>query len=221
MRTKFCPVRVDGHVRLSDRRRTMIAELRVETAMGASDTSRAKRALLPRENQPGRGPLEAINSSLHDSQALLNGWRRHTICGSWMNASPTCPRTEREASEFPAALPAEQFLLAAQTLAHRQKVQLIAQHRAQGYELVAMPEQLPEIAFRRCRYPDARKALGQQIQNEPASRSSVFCLRTSVARILAESPIHNWWPSSESKRSNQCIGPVASMPTRTVPCKPR
>src|SRR5438477_6771160 len=83
-------------------------------------------------------------------------------------ASPTCPRTEREASEFPAALPAEQFLLAAQTLAHRQKVQLIAQHRAQGYELVAMPEQLPEIPLARGGHPDFGKTLReQQVENEP------------------------------------------------------
>ncbi|HKW63215.1 MAG TPA: IS110 family transposase [Candidatus Acidoferrum sp.] len=36
-----------------------------------------------------------------------------------------------------------------------------------------------------------------------ASRSSVFCLRTSLARIFAESPIQSSWPSSASNRSNQ------------------
>ena len=43
-----------------------------------------------------------------------------------------------------------------------------------------MPEQLPEIAFRRCRYPDARKALGQQhIQNEPG----VACIGLLLAHL--------------------------------------
>src|SRR5579863_1787900 len=48
-----------------------------------------------------------------------------------------------------------------------------------------------------------------------ASRSSVFCLRTSLARIFAEFPIQSSCPNSASSRSNQCSGPVASTPTRT------
>jgi hypothetical protein len=73
----------------------------------------------------------------------------------------------READELAAAFLAEQRLLPAQSLAHRQKMKLVAQHRTQAHQLVTMPEQLPEIAFRRRGNPDSGKALREQkIENQ-------------------------------------------------------
>src|SRR5271163_1341053 len=70
--------------------------------------------------------------------------------------------------EFHATFLSEQFFLSAQSLAHGQRVQLVAQHGAHAYELVAVPKQLPEVAFGWCGNPDFREALRQQqIENEP------------------------------------------------------
>jgi hypothetical protein len=78
------------------------------------------------------------------------------------------PRTKRETSKFRAAFLGEQLLLPAQALAHGKKVQLVGQHGAQTYQLVTMPEQLPEVAFGRCGNPDFQKASGEQkLENEP------------------------------------------------------
>jgi len=45
-----------------------------------------------------------------------------------------------------------------------------------------------------------------EIENQQGVALVGFCLRTSLARILAESPIHSSWPSSANIRSNQRIG---------------
>lgn len=81
-------------------------------------------------------------------------------------ASPG-PRSQGKRRKLTAAFPGEQLLLAAQSLAHRQKMKLIAQHGAQAHQLVTMPKQLPEVTFRWRGNPDPWKALGQQkIENE-------------------------------------------------------
>src|SRR4029077_13011379 len=59
-------------------------------------------------------------------------------------------------------------------------MQLVAQHGAQAYQLVAMPEQLPEITLARCRHPDFRKApREQEIENE----SGVALIRLLFATL--------------------------------------
>src|SRR5882762_4585765 len=72
-------------------------------------------------------------------------------------APPASPRSETPAHQFHATFLGEQLLLAAEPLAHGQRVQLVAQHGAQAHQLVAMPEQLPEVAFGRCGNPDLWK----------------------------------------------------------------
>lgn len=65
-------------------------------------------------------------------------------------------------AQFLAAYLVEQPFLAAEFLAHSEKVELVAQHGTHAHELVTMPEQLPEIPLRGCGNSDPRKALGQQ-----------------------------------------------------------
>ena len=82
-------------------------------------------------------------------------------------APPAGPRQQARPAQFRAAFFGEQLFLAAQSLTHGQRVQLVAQHRAHAHQLVTMPEQLPQVAFGRRGNPDFRKAFRQQqIENQ-------------------------------------------------------
>jgi hypothetical protein len=77
----------------------------------------------------------------------------------------------------------------------------------EGAEIHASPKAIPILRGKARGRDDAKSSC--------ASRSPVLCSRPSLARIVAEFPIQNSWPSSAGNRSNQCSGPVASTPTRT------
>src|SRR5258708_18158464 len=61
-------------------------------------------------------------------------------------APATGPGSQPQMLEFHATFLREQLFLSAQPLAHGQRVQLVAQHRAHAYELVAVPKELAEGA---------------------------------------------------------------------------
>jgi hypothetical protein len=153
----------------------------------------------------------------------LGGCCRHLIEHAQQLLPPvTGPRTQRQALHFLAPFHREQLLLAAHALAHRECVQLILHRSPHPHQLLPVPDQLPQIPLRRRWPPDLRKSiLAQQIeQMHRVPRASVFCLRTTDARIFAASPVHSSCPNSASRSSNQCVYPVASIPTRTGPCSP-
>lgn len=83
----------------------------------------------------------------------------------------------RETFELHAALLGELLLLPAKAQPHRLLIQLVAHHGAHPHQLLRVPQQLPEIAFRLRRIKDAGKAIGKQkIENESGPSTIGFLL---------------------------------------------
>ena len=76
-----------------------------------------------------------------------------------------------------------------------------------------MHQQLPHVPLLQTRHPDPRKPIfHQQLQSNSASRRSVFCLRTSLARIFAASPSHNSMPQLRQQPLEPGIVPAGFHP---------
>ena len=114
------------------------------------------------------------------------------------------PRTQPQSFQLGAPFCREQFLLPADALAHGQRVHLVLHRTPHPHQLLPMPDQLPQIPFRRATAARSSETDSRSNRSSTcaASRASVFCLRTTAARIFAASPIHSSCPNSASMASN-------------------
>ncbi len=84
-------------------------------------------------------------------------------------------------------------------------MQLVAQHRAHAYELVAVPKQLPEVAFGWRGNPDFRKALREQeIENE----SGIALIGLLFAHFTGANPRRVSNPQFVAELGEQTLEPV-------------
>ena len=126
------------------------------------------------------------------------------------------PRDRVQSLEFGPATGSEQPALAAELLAQGQRVELVAQLRAQADQLVAMPEQLARGRVRPVREPrSSESSLQEQIEDQPGVALIGLLLAHLTGANLGGITDQQFVAEFREQTLEPVSGPVASMPTRT------